>query len=78
MYLYNISSVERMYYGFFSDGNRHVLNQIRSLLGDSSAVGPTDLQLTNPTPRDRALRCIKCGKTMRMTNVLKPTGRWPP
>jgi hypothetical protein len=70
--------VKVRYYGFFSHGNRHVLNQIRRLLGDSSAVGPTDLQLANPTSRDRALRCPKCGKAMRLTNTLKPTGRWPP
>lgn len=70
--------VKVRYYGFFSHGNRHLLSQVRRLLGSSNIAKQTDLQPASPTSQDRALRCPKCGKAMRLTNTLKPTGRWPP
>jgi hypothetical protein len=70
--------VKVRYYGFFSHGNRHMLNQARRLLGSSNAAKQTELQPANPTSQDQALRCPKCGKAMRLTDTLKPTGRWPP
>ncbi len=70
--------VKVRYYGFFSHGNRHLLNQIRRLLGRSSTANQTVLQQANPTSKERALRCPKCGKAMRLTHTLRPTSRRPP
>jgi hypothetical protein len=70
--------VKVRYYGFFSHGNRHKLNQVRQLLDKLDPAEPADLQLANPISQDRAVRCPKCGKAMRKTDTLKPTGRWPP
>jgi hypothetical protein len=70
--------VKVRYYGFFSHGNRHALNQVRRLLGSSDSTKQTALEPASPISQDRALRCPKCGQAMRLTDTLKPTGRWPP
>jgi hypothetical protein len=70
--------VKVRYYGFFSHGNRHLLQTIRQLLAGSSTAKPADPQLTNPTSQDRALRCPQCGKVMRLTETLQPKRHRPP
>jgi hypothetical protein len=70
--------VKVRYYGFFSHGNRQLLKTIRQLLAGSSTAKQTDPQLANPTPQDRALRCPKCGKAMRLVETLQPKRHRPP
>jgi hypothetical protein len=70
--------VKVRYYGFFSHGNRHLLQTIRQLLAGSSTAKQTDPRLANPTPQDLALRCPKCGKDMRLIETLHPKRRRPP
>lgn len=70
--------VKVRYYGFFSHGNRHILKQVGLLLGNPCTPKPADLRPVSPTFLDQGLRCPKCGKSMRLTGTLKPTGRCPP
>jgi hypothetical protein len=70
--------VKVRYYGFFSHGNHHLLNQVRQLLGNVSPAEQTDLRQANPAPQDRALRCPKCGLSMRLIKKLQPQRHRPP
>jgi hypothetical protein len=64
--------VKVRYYGFFNHGNRHLLNQIRRLLGNADTAKQTTPQQAHPASQDRALRCPKCGQTMRLVQMLQP------
>jgi hypothetical protein len=70
--------VKVRYYGFFSHSNRHLLSQVRRLLGSSNIAKQTDLQPASPTSQDRALRCPKCGQAMRLVETLQPKRHRPP
>jgi hypothetical protein len=70
--------VKVRYYGFFSHGNRHLLNQIRRLLGNANTAKQTTPQQAHPTPQDRSLRCPKCGEVMRLVETLQPKRYRPP
>jgi hypothetical protein len=70
--------VKVRYYGFFSHGNRHLLNQVRRLLGNASTAKQTDSQRANPASQNQALPCPKCGRVMRLIETLKPQRRRPP
>jgi hypothetical protein len=70
--------VKVRYYGFFSHGNRHLLQTIRQLLAGSSTTKPADPQLTNPASQDQALRCPQCGQAMRLVQTLQPKRYRPP
>ncbi|NCF69821.1 MAG: IS91 family transposase [Chloroflexi bacterium] len=70
--------VKVRYYGFFSHGNRHLLNQIRRLLGNANTAKQTIPQQAHLAPQDRALRCPKCGEAMRLVETLQPKRHRPP
>jgi hypothetical protein len=70
--------VKVRYYGFFSHGNRHLLNQIRRLLGNANSAKQTTLQQARLASQDRALRCPKCGQAMRLVQTLHPKRHRPP
>ncbi|NIS83592.1 MAG: IS91 family transposase [Anaerolineales bacterium] len=70
--------VKVRYYGFFSHGNRHLLNQIRRLLGNANTAKQTTPQQAHPASQDRALRCPKCGQAMRLIETLQPKRHRPP
>jgi hypothetical protein len=70
--------VKVRYYGFFSHGNRDLLNQIRRLIGNGNIAKQTTPQQAHPTPQDRALRCPKCGQAMRLVETLQPKRHRPP
>ena len=70
--------VKVRYYGFFSHGNRHLLNHIRRLLGNANTAKPTTPQQAHPASQNQALRCPKCGQTMRLVETLPPKRYRPP
>jgi hypothetical protein len=70
--------VKVRYYGFFSHGNRHLLNQIRRLLGNANTAKQTTPQQAHLASQDRALRCPKCGQAMRLVETLQPKRHRPP
>ncbi len=76
--------VKVRYYGFFSHGNRHALNQVRQLLERQIATCPPDearpaaKPKTNLSTSDQAHRCPQCGRVMRLIETLKPQRRRPP
>jgi hypothetical protein len=74
--------VKVRYYGFFSPGKRHLLNQIKHLLAHPGSTSLSAAQTPEPQPApsqpDRQTLCPKCGQTMRLQQTLRPTGRCPP
>lgn len=64
------------YYGFFSSGQRNVLQQVRQVLGvpiESSEAQPetSEAQLRKPN-----IRCSACNQLMQRVSVLRPINPW--
>lgn len=64
------------YFGFFSPGQRHRLQQVRHLLDPASPPEPTDLAQRPSQPASAAdpplIPCPSCGQPMRHTQTLPP------
>ena len=64
------------YYGFFSPGQRHRLQQTRQLLGPAIPAQPTDLAQrqshSSPSLDPLVIPCPTCGWPMRRTQTLPP------
>jgi hypothetical protein len=72
--------VKVRYYGLFSPGQRHRLNQARALL---EARQPPEAETTRPEPatdppQPPPLRCPKCGQPMQWQQKLHPVWLQPP
>jgi hypothetical protein len=76
--------VKVRYYGFFSPGQRHILDQVRhGLVALQIATVPHDNQpepaLEPPLNQACSNRiCPKCGQSMRVIDTLRPAPRQPP
>jgi hypothetical protein len=70
--------VKVRYYGFFSHGNRHLLNQIRQLLGNANTAKQTTPQQAHLASQSQPLRCPRCGQAMRLVQTLQPKRHRPP
>jgi len=60
------------YYGFFSSGQRHRLQQVRHLLGAASPPPLSPCAQTPAQPPVPRLLCPTCGRPMRPTQTLLP------
>jgi hypothetical protein len=69
--------VKIRYYGLFSPGQRHLLNQVRQLLGATDPSQAIDDWPTEPTLQEPGLRCPKCGQLMHLLETIRPE-RWRP
>jgi len=75
------------YYGFLSSRHRkEKLNKIRTILGHNNAaespINQTDDEnyntQQNGNPEKPDLRCLHCGGTLRLIDIIKPDKRVPP
>jgi hypothetical protein len=74
------------YYGFFSPGNRSLLEKVRQLLAATDTVQPTDApptpaeptEPTEPAPPEPTVCCPKCHKPMHILETIKPARCRPP
>ncbi len=68
--------VKVRYYGLFSPGNRHLLQQVRQLLDmPPTPAGDEPAQDASIPP---VLCCPRCGQTMHRVQTLRPRSRCPP
>lgn len=68
------------YYGFLSSRHRKdKLNTIRTILGHNNAAEPLVNQNADDDKPDMPkLRCLHCGGTLRLIEIIKPLKRGPP
>jgi hypothetical protein len=72
------SFVKVRYFGFFSPGQRLLLQKIRQLLEADDLAHLADPQSAEPPPQDQTRPCPQCGQVMRLINTLRPKPDHPP
>jgi hypothetical protein len=68
--------VKVRYYGLFSPGHRHLLQQVQQLL--DIPVEPTSTRSPKSTPAASTLSCPTCGSPMHLVQIFRPKSRSPP
>lgn len=66
------------YYGLFSPGHRQRLHLAKQLLDDCNPAASKEISQTNTMSPAEDLRCPKCGRVMKMIQILRPERYWPP
>jgi hypothetical protein len=68
--------VKVRYYGLFSPGHRHLLQQVQQLL--DIPVAPTSTRSPKSTPAASTVSCPTCGSPMHLVQIFRPKSRSPP